>query len=245
MAFSSPDNDVTTTYGVVTTVTLSVAVSAGDLIVVCACSQPGFVVTDISDSDENIYTLHDVLSPASATVAYRSGYCLSATSTTNPLTITVTYGAGNGGRIAAVGIFHPDGGETVSTDGYESSTSGFEASPFESPGGVNTTGTDVVAIGGFSVHTSVITSNHEIPSGTAADGVITQDSYGLDMFYRILSATVSNAEAEMDSDTTAYYTAELMCFKSVAGTTTTTTTTSSTTTPVPDVAIFRRRIECG
>jgi len=216
MAITPQANDTADSYGATATLTLSVNVATGDLIVVSAGSFSTCAITGISDDDGNSYTLRDEMEDPVHALTLRQGYVLSATATSSPLVITVTFAAGTEHRSAAVVIYTPDGSETVTLDCAATKYGAAEASPFETDSNSSTTGDDVVAHAAIIINGASALSNHEIPSGVAADAVIADDVRNLTVFYRILSSTVSNIEAEIDSSGAETYAFELLCFKSVA-----------------------------
>jgi hypothetical protein len=213
--FTNPTENSANVYGAAATTTVDVNVQEDDLIVVHAACVHDFAITNIADSDTNSYTLRTELTE---TAHLRSAYCLSAKSDQTPLTVTVTYATGGSRRmLVVVHVYRPASGETVSFDcAATKDTNGSpEASPWETDSDSSTTGDDEVCSAAFMDNAGVQTySNEEIPSTVAADET-TFDGNGFITFHRILSATVSNIEAEVDITSSREYVAEMLCFKSV------------------------------
>ncbi len=214
MSFSYEGSDVSSLYDTTVEHELEVAVTAGDTIAVFGGSYSGYSVTDISDSDDNTYVDRPELSQNN--VLSTTAYCLSAKNTTNPLTITVTFEAGTGRRTAACAVFQPDGGDTVTLADASTKTAN-EASPYETASDCNSASEDNACFVAFQGQYSNQTfSDQEVPSTFAADGVITTDTGGCTVYYRLITATLTNEEAETETSSTADYTAEMLCFKAEA-----------------------------
>jgi len=214
LAFSLHDSSYDSDYSSTVTESCDIAVTSGDLIVVCAGNNDDLDITNIADDAGNSYTLLDQLDGGSTT-NMRCAYCLSANSTST-VTVTATFSAGTVRRSIIAASFTPTGGTTVSLDCTANAVSGYEASPWETDADSSTTGTDEVAVAFFKGGTGTTYTNHEIPGGTGADAV-PETIFGLVCFYSVLSEGISNIYAEVDPSETGYYVAELLCFKSVAG----------------------------
>lgn len=231
MAWTWHSQDDGSDYGDTVTITAIIAVTAGDLIVVGAGSQNVGVanITGIADDDENEYTLRDQVN-SEGNAKLRTAYAI-ASENNETLTITATLSAGTGFRQILAVAFTPDGGDTVELDTAGSKGSGYEASPFES-GTFWTEGDDEVCVA-FIIAEDGSGSNHEIPSGTAADGTDTTAA-SMDMWYKILTSTLTDKIAEVDWSGSAKYACECLAFKSTAA--------AGGTSIVPRVMYYYRRL---
>ena len=193
------------------TIVLTVAVSAGDLIVVGAGSMSASIlVTGIADADGNTYTLRDVV--ASTTSHVRTGRAIAAQANAS-LQITVTFDTGSIRRNAGVVVARADAGDTIAFDTAASKAGGYEASPHETAA-FTTTGDDEFTVAFIQESSTITFSNQEIPSGTAATDIAVGNS--ADMFYGIHAATLSNAIAEVDTSGSSRYAIEVLAFKATA-----------------------------
>ena len=216
MALALRDDAAATAYPSGTTTTITVDTLLGNLIVVfIGVVSSTKYCTGVSDTIGNTYTLRSVvLNSNGANVLF--AYCLSSIGTNASNVITVTLNTGSVRTNINASTWTVDSGDTVSFDDAANKTSGWEGSPWETASDLTTTGTDELVIAGFQANASARTySNQEIPSGTAAN-VLTSPGNGSTIFYRVLSSTLTNEEAETDVDSSAYYACEVLTFKSVS-----------------------------
>ena len=214
MGFAINDTGAATAYSATSEV-VSVDVTAGDLIVVGVTTADNTIgATGISDDDGNDYVTGDAHAHSVSAITLRLAYCLSAKAS-GTVNITVTFDAGACRKNLLVATYTPDSGDTVSLDVSNFVEGGWEASPWETSQ-VTTTGDDEVCVAFvMSGNSGTTYTNPEIPSGTAGI-VIESVQLGMEGWYRILSATMSNGIAEIDPSVTNRYLIEMFCFKATA-----------------------------
>ena len=198
------------------TVAATINVQETDLIVVSVGNPIATVwCTGVTDTIGNSYTVRTgVINDCSLVFAY----CLSSIGSNAGNVITASFNnADEDGKSIIVSSWAIDSGDVVTLDGSANKTGGWEASPWETASDLTTTGTDELVIACFQANATVTYTNHEIPSGTAADGVLCDPGYGIIGFYRILTETLTNEEAEVDPSAENKYSAEVLAFKSEAG----------------------------
>ena len=197
--------------------TLSVSVTAGDLIVLAAGSYDVDVtlsgVTDNASGGSNSYTLgtqRTVGSYFNQRMAYATAKGSEA------LTITCSYASADStGRFAAVMVFTPPG-SAPETDGVAFGSGEFESGVVVTASDLTTTGDDVICAAFFGVTVdSNVYSDPEIPAGTNASEAEGFTSNTNCAFYQILSGSqLTNEEAEVTIDSTVDWLGEVMAFKS-------------------------------
>ncbi len=196
----------------------TIDVAEGDLIVVfIGVANKAVWCTGVTDDIGNSYTVRTAIIANLGATTLVFAYVLSSAGADATNVITVTFNnATAANKQLIISCYEPDSGDIVTLEDSANAVSGWEASPWETPSTINTTGTDELLIAGFQANVSTLNySNHEIPSGVAADGVFSLAPEA-ECFYRILTGTISNAEAEMDTDGSQYYVAEILAFKSTA-----------------------------
>lgn len=216
MSITARDDSAATAFSTGSLAT-TINVQAGDLIAVYIGTLSDDHFCDgVTDDIGNSYTVRTaVIGVISISVVW--AYVLSSIGTDAANTITATFSDADSDRkniIATSWVI--DGGDTVTFDGNASKSSGFESSPWETASTFSTTGTDQLAIATFQSQSAITYSNHEIPSGTGAT-VITDNGEGETVFYRILTGTLTNEEAEVDPSGSQRYACEVIGFKSEAG----------------------------
>ena len=215
MGWTFNDTDVSSSYGIGNTSSGVFAVTTGDLIVVTLgiLSDTNIEINSISDTAGNSYTLRSMYSDAVAGLQF--AYCIGATGhASNIVTISYSNDAAIRKNLRVLSVT-PDGGDTVSFDVGEEESAGYEASPWETAGGISTTGTDEFCIAACQSGTGPTMSNFEIPAATAAT-LLSSGTFNLEAWYRILSATQANIDAQCDSSASKQHSIGLLCFKSVA-----------------------------
>lgn len=209
MGWTQVDTGAASTYGSTVTLTVDVAVNAGDLIVVGAGGSAAAIYPNaFADEDANEYTVRTLLTQ-STTASLRTAYAIAAGNNA-ALTITVTFEAGTTRRNLRVVVFRPDSGDTVSLDDAATKAA-YEASPWET-GTFDTSGDDEAVVAFVRSAGTITFSNHELPSGTAAT-VIETDEATMTAFYKLLTETVSSAIAEVDTSGSDNYCMEVLAFK--------------------------------
>ena len=218
MGITYQDDAEVTTYGT-GSIAATIDVAAGDLIVVFIGVAPaGTWCTGVTDDIGNSYTVRTAIAANDCTLVF--AYVLSSIGADATNVITATFNNSTAVRKNIIAsCYEPDSGDVVTLEDSSNKASTYEASPWETPTDeINTTGDDELLIAGFQSGTTSITyTNHEIPSGIAAGGVFTGAYTNEVCFYRILTATLSNGEAEVDTNVSGRYCAEILAFKSVAG----------------------------
>lgn len=200
-----------------TSIHVHVNVTAGDLIVVFGATRANIAISGFTDaSGDNdaqfAANLRAQLSIDTGEPTFRSSWAV-ATDTRVDLQINMTDAGGTNRRALVAYVFHPGAGKTVSFDtAATKSQTPTEGSPWETAE-TNTAGTDEVCVAAFADVAGRTLSNHEIPSGTAASGVLASDNKIMGSMYSIKSATVNGIEAEVDASATGTYIAEMLCFK--------------------------------
>ena len=217
MGFTYQDSDTKNEVST-TSITVELNVAIGDLIIVgCGISQTpvDIAVANVVDDAGNTYTLRDTVPDGGPYSNHRLGYCLASEYASAALTITISFTTAYEDRKNAFAIaFRPDSGDTVSLDTAATKSGAYEGSPWET-GLFTTTGDDEVCVAFFDSTNSVTFSNQEIPSETAATKIGTDGLYAT-AFYRILTSTITDAIAEVDTTGSGRYSAEVLAFKSVA-----------------------------
>jgi hypothetical protein len=215
MALTQVDTATASTYSATATITADVNVAEGDLIVIGATGGTDAIYPDtFADENSNNYSV-GTLRTQSTSASLRLAYCI-ANTTNAANTITVTFTAGTSRRTLRIAVFRPDAGDTVTLhdSAYQCA---YEASPWETAT-FDITGdnpVDVVAVAFVKSGGTITFSNHEVPSGTAAT-VIETDEATATGFYKILTSTVSSAIAEIDVNTAGNYAMEVYVFKATA-----------------------------
>ena len=216
MAITYQDDAEATAF-ITGSIAATIDVAAGDLIVVfIGTTDPTVWCTGVTDDIGNTYTVRTALATTASTLVF--AYVLSSVGAdaTNVITATFNNATATTKNIIA-SCYQPDSGDVVTLEDSSNKASDWEASPWETPiDAINTTGTDELLIAAFQSGAALTYTNHEIPSGTAADGVFTGVHGSEVCFYRILTATLSNGEAEVDVSASQRYCAEILAFKSTA-----------------------------
>lgn len=211
LVFSDQGNNSAFTSGSVAASAVNVATD--DLIVAHVGTVSSTIYcTGVTDTAGNTYTVRTQVANGNSSMVV--AYVLAATAHATNV-VTATFNTGSTRKNIIVSTYTPDGGDTVTLDVVMNGGSAFENSPWET-GQDDTTGTDEVCVAAFQSNAGRTYSNQEIPSGSAAT-VLTSPDSGMTGFYRILSATQANNEAEVDVTSGGAYSCELVCFKSEGG----------------------------
>ena len=217
MALVAHDDAATTTEGT-GTASATIAVSTDDLIIVSIGTLYGGTwCTGVGDDVGNTYIIRDHLTSHSGH-SLATAYCLKSIGVDAENEITITFNdATNIRKNVVASSWTPDSGDTVTLDDVSSGEFTYEASPWETDSDISTTGTDELVIAALQTSSATITfSNHEIPSGTEAS-VLADPGYGGTAWYRILTGTLTNEEAEVDPSAGYPYSIEALAFISEAG----------------------------
>ena len=185
-----------------------VDVNAGDLIVVFASTNTDSTFPNAITGEDESFTLR-TLRQAGTYVSLLVGYIINA-SANAANTITIGFNNSTGAtKSVHIFVFTPTAGVvTLDDQGWWQESTDWEGSPWETDS-ANNTGIDTIAVAGLVGRASITFSNHEIPSGVAADGVLDTEFMG--GMYRVLTATGS-IEAEVDVDDSSRNCAEMLCF---------------------------------
>jgi len=217
MALTKRDDNQSTNYTTGNT-TVTVDVAAGDGIVVFIGSMMnGVYCTGVTDDIGNTYTVRPHVPDDGGNSELVFAYVESSIGTDATNVITATYNAANNIRKNMnASSWEPDSGDTITLDDASNKSGGWEDSPWETPSDLSTTGTDGLIITGVQSTSAITYTNHEIPSGIAAIA-LTDNGQGDTVFYRILTETITNEEAEVDPSGSQRYAIEVLAFKSEAG----------------------------
>ncbi len=222
IAWASNASDSTSATTIDTTTALNVA--AGDLLITWAKHEGAPTTVAIADSvSGNSHTLDagDKVNHTNGDLSATFGYVLSATADAS-FTGRATFGAARPFRSIIVAQFRPDSGETVTKD---TSATGQGNGTAVQSGTYTTSGTDVVAMGGYGEYVAATSSSHQI-NGVAADAVrktdVTHGNNFTAAWYRILSSTFTNGRSTCTAGSSGDWIGNGIAFKSVASGTTVT-----------------------
>ena len=217
MALTANDDAAATAYST-GTLAATIAVATGDLIVVFAgVLREEVFCTGVTDDIGNSYTVRSELVPTGQDCSLVMAYCLASEGTDATNAITLSYGdATNSRKMIIATSWTIDGGDTVTLDDASNITDTYQATgEWVTPADeIDTTGTDELVIAGYQAGSSGSDyTNAELPPGTGATEISNNDT-GDCLFYVILTETIADADATVESDAGASYSAEILAFKS-------------------------------
>ena len=208
MGWTPRDSASTNSYTNTSISAPAITVVAGDLIVVGAGQlfDTDPYVTSFTDTAGNTYTLRANMDGERTD---RVGYCINALGNASNV-ITANFSDGTDSQLAiSVASFQPSSPTDVSIDDQGwTKQSGYEATPWETSED-DTTGSDEICVAYFGSDAHITFSDPEIPIGTAADGSTLGNRSCL--FWAAL-ATPTTIAAQVDSSSSTYYQAEMLCF---------------------------------
>ena len=217
MALAANDDAAATAYSTGDLAT-TIAVATGDLVVVLSgVLREEVFCTGVTDDIGNSYTVRSEIVPTGQDCSLVMAYCLASEGATAANTITLSYGdATNSRKMIIASSWTIDGGDTVTLDDASNIADTYQAAgEWVTPADeIDTTGTDELVIVGYqSGSANSDYANHEIPPGTGATA-LNENSTGDVLFYVILTETIADADATVESDAGAAYSAEILAFKS-------------------------------
>lgn len=198
----------------------SLNVAAGDLLVAWV-KHEGTATTNAIAKDSgtptNAFTFDagDEIEHTNGDLNGWFGYKLSAEADSS-FTPRLTLGASRGYVAFIVLQFRPDSGETFTKD---ASNTNEGANSTVASGTITTTGTDEVVIGAYGPYTSTTTEGEQI-GGSAATEPTGSPQDNASVWYRILTATMTNGEATSSNGPAAAWVSAIISFKSETASTT-------------------------
>jgi hypothetical protein len=186
-------------------------IAAGDLLIGCAGWEASATDCSMAESGGgNAFTMRTRASHGTVSNHFQIGYKIAA-SANSSATMRLTTNAAAEVRNFIVFQFRPDVGDTVSLDSGGDGNVGTSQYPVSDD--INTEGTDEVIVAGQKAYTSRTTTLEKIAE-TAADLAVDISGYGSG-WYNIFAEAKTGKHAQLDYDSSTYWSTDIVAFKAI------------------------------